>query len=157
MADKTTRFHDVKGNTDVDANYHDNADGTYSLEVWPHQAAVFRVSAGSAAAGQTIKNFSSSGGLSINTGATPTVYTVTTGKTLFITDVYFSTDSATPLLVQVKAGATVILEGYMSTTAPLQIPGVESQKSVGSGVVLSLVFPTVAGKNAAWSIDGFEQ
>ena len=157
MADKTSRIHDVKNNADVDQNYHDNTDTTYSQEIWPRQGATFRTSAGNAAPGQTIKTFSSSGGVSINTGATVTVYTVTPGKTFYPTDIHISTDSATALLVQVKAGSTVILEGYISTTAPLDLAGIESQVGVGSGVVLSIVFPTVAGKNGAWVIFGFEQ
>ena len=116
-----------------------------------------RVSAGAGAAGQSLKTFSSSGGVNINAGATVNVYTVTAGKTLFISDVLISADSATPILVQLKAGATVIMESYVSTTAPLDMTGIETQVAVGAGVALTVVFPTAAGKNGSYFIAGFEQ
>ena len=133
------------------------SDGSHVLQIQSVQGAVGRVSAGAGAPGQSLKTFSSSGGVSINSGATVNVYTTTAGKTLYITDLYISADSAAPILVQVKAGATVIFEGYVSTTAPMDMTGIETQPNCGSGVALTIVFPTAAGKNGSYFIGGFEQ
>lgn len=120
-------------------------------------ASPLRVTAGGPALGQTIKAFSSSGGVSINAGATAISYAVTTGKTLYITDIDISTDSTAAILVQLKAGAAVIGEKFISTTAAWEMVGIESQPTIGSAVVLTLVFPTAAGKNGAYIVTGFEQ
>jgi hypothetical protein len=120
-------------------------------------AAVLMSTAGGPAPGQTIKSFTSSGGVSINTGATAISYTVTTGKTLFITDIDVSTDSATPILVQLKAGSNVVVEKYISTTCPLELDGIESQPTVASAQVFTLVFPTASGKNGTYFVSGYEQ
>ena len=118
---------------------------------------VFKFSAGGPGVGQAIKQVNSAGGVSINTGYTGTIYTVTAGKTLYITDVQISCDSATATLAQLKAGATVIYENYISTTGPWTALGIESQPTVGAGVALSLVIATQAGHNATYFVAGFEQ
>lgn len=157
MADKQFNEYDDISKTNIAANMHDNADGSFSMETWPRIGANTRVTAGGAAPGQSIKAFSSSGGVPINAGATINVYTVTSGKTLFLTDISVSTDSAASFLFQIKAGAVVIKEGFVSATAPFAFAGIESQPSIGSGVTISIVFPTVVGKNAAFFLSAFEQ
>lgn len=119
--------------------------------------AVQRQTAGSAAPNQTIKTFSSSGGVSINTGGTTTVYTVTAGKTFYITDIFIATDNATPALTQVKAGATVVAESYLSTTQAINMLAIESQPAVAGGVAITITWPTATGKNGSYFIAGFEQ
>jgi len=120
-------------------------------------SAVTKVTAGGAGPGQSIKTFSSSGGVSIATGATTISYTVTTGKTLYITDIDVSTSSATAVLVQIKAGSTVIAERYISTTNSWSSIGIESQPTVGSAIVMTLVFGTSSGSSGAYFIGGYEQ
>ena len=126
-------------------------------KIIPVLGSTFRVNAGAMAPGQSIKTFSSSGAIGINAGATSNVYTVTAAKTLYITDILLSTDSAAAFLVQIKAGATVIFEKYISTTADFNMTGIESQDGVAGGVLLTVVWPTVAGKNGTFKISGFEQ
>ncbi|MGK4422336.1 hypothetical protein ACSLVQ_29220, partial [Klebsiella pneumoniae] len=67
------------------------------------------------------------------------------------------TDSTIPVLWQLKAGAVVIQEGFITNTAPLSAIGIETQDAVAGGVALSLVFGTSAGKNATYKLRGFEQ
>lgn len=118
---------------------------------------VMKFTAGGAGAAQSIKSWSSSGGASISTGLTVISYTVTTGKTLYITDIDVSTDDSSPVLAQLKAGSTVVAERFISTTNSWSSIGIESQPTVGSGVVLTLVLAAASGKNAAYYVGGFEQ
>lgn len=126
----------------------------------PVLGSVQKGTAGAAAPDQTLKQFSSSGGVSINTGATVALYTVTAGKTFFITDIMITGNAATAgqVLCQIKQASTVIWEGYMKTdTQPLEIPGIETQPSAPGGSAVSLVIGTLTGGTAAYFIAGFEQ
>src|SRR5258708_5433260 len=73
--------------------------------------------AGSAAPDQTLKLFSSNGGASLAAGLAAALYTVTVGKTFYITDIIVTGNNATPvqILVNIKQGSTVIWEGYIKT------------------------------------------
>jgi hypothetical protein len=132
------------------------SDGVNAQPLSISASGVMKITAGGPGAGQSIKTFSSSGGVSINAGATVISYTVTAGKTLYITDIDISADNVSAILVQLKAGGVVIGEKYISTTAAWEMVGIESQMTVGSGIALTLVFPTVAGKNGAYVVTGFE-
>jgi hypothetical protein len=116
--------------------------------------------AGAGAPDQSLKTFSSSGGTSIASGANVALYTVTAGKTFYLTDVVVTGNAATAgqVLVQLKAGSTVIWEAYMKTdTQPIEVPGMETQAQAAGGLALSLVIGTLSGGTAAYYIAGFEQ
>lgn len=151
----------AQARTDDNGNYAVYCDSTNNATTVKLDAnnnlPVARMTAGGLAPGQTLKTFNSSGGVSINAGATVALYTVTTGKTLLISDLEISTDSTIPVLWQLKAGAVVIQEGFITNTAPLSAIGIETQDAVAGGVALSLVFGTSAGKNATYKLRGFEQ
>lgn len=126
----------------------------------PVTGSVTKGTAGAAAPDQTLKQFSSSGGVSINTGATVALYTVTAGKTFYATDIVITGNAgtATQFLVQLKQGTTVIFEGYCKTdTEPLDLPGIETQPQAPGGAALTLVFGTGTSTTAAYFIGGFEQ
>lgn len=149
------------GNTDLADNVASGAavrlPATVSI---PATGSTGKQTAGGPAPDQTIKQFSSSGGVSIATGATVALYTVTAGKTFFLTDIEVTGNAATAgqVLVQLKAGSTVIWEGYMKTdTQPIEIPGIESQPQAAGGLALSLVIGALSGGSAAYNIGGFEQ
>ncbi len=66
--------------------------------------------------------------------------------------------TATQFLVQLKQGSTVIFEGYCKTdTAPVELPGLETQPSAPGGTALSLVLGTGASSTATYYIAGYEQ
>ena|ERR1700752_426495 len=113
--------------------------------------------AGNEAPGQTRKVFSSNGGVNINAGATVNLYIVTAGKLFYLTDVHISTDSSTPILVQVTDAGVSIFEGWASTTAPLDIQGIETQPTCAAGDQLAIIFPAAATKHAAYLVSGWEQ
>lgn len=115
-----------------------------------------RVSPGGPAPGQSVNNFSSSGGDAGNT--TRNLYTVTTGKTGRVTDINISTDDTTARLVQLLAGATVIFEDLVVSGAPLRLPDLASKPSAASAVVLALVLPApTSGKKFYWYVGTMEQ
>jgi len=117
-----------------------------------------RVSAGNAAVGQSILSFTSSGGISLTGGPSTDIYTVSAGKTFFITDIYITVnETTTPQLVQLKAAGVVILEAFTMSTLPFDVVGIESQASVAGGAHLSIQWPSDSGKLGAYFIAGFEQ
>ena len=127
---------------------------------FPVTGATAKSTAGAGAPDQTLKQFSSSGGVSINTGATVSLYTPTIGKTFYATDIMITGNAATAgqVLCQLKSGTTVIWEGYMKTdTQPIEIPGLETQPQGPGGAALTLVIGTLSGGSAAYFISGFEQ
>jgi hypothetical protein len=126
----------------------------------PLTGSVAKSTAGAAAPDQTLKTFSSSGGVSIATGATVNLYTVSAGKTFYITDIVLTGNATTPTqyLVQIKAGATVIWEGYVKTdTEPIEVPGLETQPQGAGGSQISIVFATASGTTATYYVAGYEQ
>jgi|SRR5579864_2947388 len=126
----------------------------------PVTGAIAKSTAGAGAPDQTLKQFSSSGGVSINTGATVALYTPTAGKTFYATDIVITGNASTAgqVLCQLKSGSTVIWEGYMKTdTQPIEIPGIETQPQAPGGAALTLVIGTLSGGTAAYFIGGFEQ
>lgn len=149
------------GNTDLGDNVVSGAPVRLPLTASvPVTGATAKSTAGAGAPDQTLKQFSSSGGVGIGTGATVALYTPTAGKTFFATDIIITGNAATAgqVLCQLKSGTTVIWEGYMKTdTQPLEIPGLETQPQAPGGAALTLVIGTLSGGTAAYFIGGFEQ
>ena len=134
----------------------DNGDGTYSIATSP-VGGVQKVNAGFMGAGQTAK--SAAGQLSVNAvSATITLNTVTTGKSYYITDICFTTDSASAIDVQIKAGSTIIFETHVLSTAPCNAVGIETQPLATTGQVVTLfVSNSSVGKSLGFFVSGFEQ
>lgn len=127
-----------------------------SNPVTPTDGSTFRMNAGSTAPGQSLKSFT--GTISIASGATVALETVATGKTLFITDIYISGNTATQFSANVQANAANIVCCFVKgDTGPVQLTGIESQPSAGSGTAVQIVFGTAAATTACWLISGFEQ
>lgn len=141
-------------------HYADNTGlGTdYSEEVVIGAAAgaTLRTNAGGPAPGQSNKTYV--GNPSVATGATVVLETVATGKTLYITDIYVGSNTATPFLVQIQAAGTMIFYGYCKgDTGPISMPGIETQPSAASATSVQVIFGTAAATSAAFLISGVEQ
>ena len=141
--------------------YKDMLDGTFA----PIVAAVSvgssinsniqRTTAGALAPGQTAKQIA--GTVSINTGATVTINTVTATKTFYITDIHLATDSTASVDVKIRAAGSTIFETFLLNTAPCDVIGIETQPFGVSGQVVDMLLPTIAGKNVNYFISGYEQ
>jgi hypothetical protein len=119
-----------------------------------------RVNAGFTANGQTIKTFVVKQALSASATTTVPLEAVTTGKTLVITDIYIGWMGTVQAEdVQITAAGTPIFRGVCKgDTAPIQMPGMESQPNASSGQQVNLVFPAVTGAPNGYAfIGGFEQ
>ena len=120
---------------------------------------VMKTNAGSVAPGQTLKTFVAKVALSATVPTTVTLETVTAGKTFYLTDVYLSHDSAQVIDTRIQANGVDILRAPIKgDTAPLQMTGIESQPSVASGQLLTVLYPiTATPPNAYLNVCGFEQ
>ncbi len=118
---------------------------------------VQRMTAGFAAAGQTIKQ--ATGNLSVNAvSATAPINTVTAGKTYYITDMSFTTDSSTAIDVQVQAAGVTIFETHVISTAPCVAVGMETQPFGTTGQAVRIfVSNNSTGKSLNFYVSGFEQ
>ncbi len=117
-----------------------------------------RVSAGGAAPGQSIKTFVGKVALSASAPTTQPLYTVTAGKSLLITDVFISHDSATVLDTRLQANSVDLIRAPIKgDTAPLTLMGIESQPTAVSGAALQIVWPIAAGApNGFFFVAGIE-
>lgn len=119
---------------------------------------VQRVSAGFMAPGQTAKQYTGKNATSTTLATTITLETVTAGKTYYMTDISIFTDSTTSIDGSINAGGTPIYRFGTSTTAPLQMAGMETQPYGSSGQTVVLVLPpTTSVQNVWFNVAGFEQ
>jgi hypothetical protein len=125
----------------------DPANGTSSL----------RVTAGGIAPGQTAKTFTGKVALSGGGATTVSLYTVTTGKTLIITDIYLSTDGAQDIGVQIQAAGTAVFYILCRDSAPCQMPGMDTGPIGTTGQAMTIVFPTSTNSNGFYYVAGVEQ
>jgi hypothetical protein len=111
---------------------------------------------------QTIKTFT--GSVTTQTGATTvtTLYTVTTGKTFYITDFVSCNNSTNPSTVSLNSsiapGASPIIIGHSQSTAPFNAIDIASEPFVAGG--LPLVFQagqTSAATSVTYFVAGYEQ
>ena len=118
---------------------------------------VQRVSAGFMAPGQVAKQLA--GNLvTTSNGATVTIDTVTTGKTFYITDVVVTSNVSTPLDFQIQSAGVVIFESHVSSTAPINAEGIETQPFATSGQLCRVfVSNSVAASSLNIDVYGFEQ
>lgn len=124
----------------------------------PGGTGVQRVSAGFMAAGQTAKQYVGRQSTSTTAATTVTLETVASGKTFYITDINMFTDLATPIDGSIQAGGTPIFYFGVSTTAPVDACGMETQPYATTGQVVTLNLPQTTAVQKVWyNIYGFEQ
>jgi hypothetical protein len=139
----------------------DNPDAgglTAALEVYPQTGAVQRITAGGAAPGQTLKQFSFKVALSASVTTTQSLYTVTAGKTFYATDIFLSHDSAVVIDTRIQAaGADIFRAPVKGDTAPCQFAGMDTGPQGSAGQALTVLYPVTAGPpNGYGYISGFE-
>jgi hypothetical protein len=125
----------------------------------PVTGSVQKGTAGAAAPDQTLKQFhAADGGLSIASGATAALYTVTAGKTFYVTDIQITANTATQFEAKLQAaGTTQWNSNVKGDTAPIDLPGIETQPQFAGGQAVTLVFPATSATNAWYYIAGYEQ
>ena len=133
------------------------APGERALYEWAAQGSTIRSNAGGPAAGQSNKTFTGTS-VTLTSGATIALETVAAGKTLYITDIYVGSNSATQFSVLIQqAGVTIFSGMCKGDTGPLQMPGIETQPSAPAGAAVTLVLGTAAATVASFFISGIEQ
>lgn len=118
-----------------------------------------RITAGGPGAGQSLKTYTGKQALSATLTTTINLETVTAGKNFYITDIYLSHDSNIAIDYQIQAaGVTIFRAAVKGDTAPVQMPGIETQPLSTSGQAVTLVIAAAAGPpNAFFYIAGYEQ
>ena len=127
--------------------------------------AVQRGTAGAAAPGQTLKQFTSpSGGvalanpLTVKLTANSSDYTVTNGKTFYCTDLHITGSFTAALEYQLLAAGSIIMQGFCKgDTGPVSAFGIETQAQAASGQLVQLKFIGLAVNNVGWFLSGYEQ
>ncbi|HLG72146.1 MAG TPA: hypothetical protein VFE42_20700 [Chloroflexota bacterium] len=128
------------------------------VDTTPLQGSVQRVTAGLIAPGQTVKQFTGKQASSTSGPTTVPLETVTAGKTFIITDIFVGCDSTTAVDIQITAGGSPIFRGHLSTTASIQMAGMETQPNATAGQQVNLVLPqTAAVQQFTFFISGVEQ
>lgn len=115
---------------------------------------VVRVTGGPPADGQTAKAFV--GSVSVASGATVTLETVTAGKTLYITDIIATSSTGTAFDIQIKAGSAVIFQAHVFNTAPVDACGLDTQPQAAGGAQVTLVAGVAGGTTLDYNIFGYE-
>jgi len=119
---------------------------------------VQRVTAGPGADQQRLFQVCSSGGIDTTTSGAQAIRTTNTGQTFYITDISITADyagNATKLIQLEISGGVIVFEAYVSTTAPIDMPGLETQIQVPSNSVLAIKWGAQAG-HIAFFISGYE-
>lgn len=120
-----------------------------------------RASAGGAAIGQTLQQFTGNPALSTTLTTTVSLFTVPAGKTFYVTDIYVSSNSSIAFLAQIQAAGTAIFFGYCKgDTGPIELPGIETQPQAAAGQAVTLVLGAVTGGSSpvgSYYISGFVQ
>lgn len=120
-------------------------------------APTLRMSAGGAADGQTVSQFTANPSLAsgYNSG---TILTPAAGTTFYMTDISITANTATPFLAQVQANGVTIWQAYVKgDTGPVIVSGLETQPQCPAGQALTLVLGTAAATTAAVFLAGFAQ
>src|SRR6266446_3945008 len=105
---------------------------------------ITRVTAGPGADQQSLFQVSSSGGIATNTAGAQAIRTTNPGKTFYITDFALTADFANtaPKLIQLEiSGGIIVFEAFVSNTAPIDMPGMETQIQVPSNSILAIKWP----------------
>jgi hypothetical protein len=117
---------------------------------------VTRVTAGPGADQQQLFRVSSNGSIDTTNAGAQAIRTTNAGQTFYITDISITADYAgnAVKLIQLEiSGGTIVFEAFVSTTAPIDMPGLETQ--VPSNSILAIKWPAQAG-HIAFFIAGYE-
>lgn len=113
-------------------------------------------------AGQVRKTFTGTIATSTTVTVAATLYTVTAGKTFYLTDVSFCNNSANSSLVSVNASASLntayIMEGHSQSTSPYVMTNIGTEPSVAGGTpITAQAALTTVATTVSYFIAGYEQ
>lgn len=152
---------------EIDNEVFDQANQAVKTEVFGGQSAVTQapvlVTQAPKAPFQTMKTFT--GTLTTSTSAavvSPTLYTVTTGKTFYLTDVIICNNTANAAQVSINgsitAGANPVLIAHALNTAPLDAINIGTEPSVAAGTPVTVqALQTLAITTLTYFVAGYEQ
>lgn len=123
--------------------------------------AVQRSSAGQKAPGQTLMTFS---GMQTFTATVTTIalYTPTTGKNFYLTDLNLTSDVASGVNTDIQlitgTTASVLFRTSVHSLAPVTVTGIESQPVAAGAVPMNMVIASAATvSHLWWNIAGWEE
>jgi hypothetical protein len=117
-------------------------------------ATIVRTTGGPPAPGQTVKQFV--GSVSVASGATVNLYTVTAGKTFYITDIIATSSGSTAFDIQVQAAGVAIFQAHVFNTAPVDACGMDTQPQAAGGQLVRIVAGTASGTTLDYNVYGYE-
>lgn len=120
---------------------------------------ITRVTAGPGADQQQLFQVTTTGGISTTNAGAQALRTTNPGKTFYITDLSITADysNAASHLIQLEiSGGIIVFEAYLSNTAPIDMPGMETQIQVPANSILAIKWPAQSG-NIAVFVAGYEQ
>lgn len=111
---------------------------------------------------QTLKSWTGTISTSTTSTTVVTLYTVTSGKTFYLTDFVCCNNNASPAQVSVNAsttpGSSPVFIGHTINTAPLEALNIGSEPSVTGGSTLTFQCgPTGSSTTVTYFIAGYEQ
>jgi len=111
---------------------------------------------------QTMKTFCGTITTSTTLTVAATLYTVTAGKTFYLTDIAFTNNSTNASLVSVNASASLntnpIINGHAINTSPFEMTNIGTEPSVGSAVpVTAQAGMTAVITTIGYFVAGYEQ
>ena len=111
---------------------------------------------------QTMKTFTGTLATSTTVSTSATLYTVTAGKTFYITDVIVCNNTANAAQTSVNAsgtlGASPVLIGHSLNTAPFDCTNIGTEPSVSGGTPVTFQSLTTAAiTTLTYFIAGYEQ
>ena len=111
---------------------------------------------------QTMKTFTGTLTTATGTATSATLYTVSSGKTFYITDVIVCNNTANAAQVSVNASATLgaspVMIGHALNTAPFDAVNIGTEPSVSSGTPVTFQsLATTAATVLTYFVSGYEQ
>jgi hypothetical protein len=114
-----------------------------------------KVNPGGLAVGQTLKTYVAriTAGAGITTLA---LWTVTAGKTLYVTDIFIDSDGAAMKDIRLQAAAVDIWRQQVRDLVPCRSPAIETQPQAAAAQAVTLVIP-IGAENYDIVVLGYEQ
>jgi hypothetical protein len=111
---------------------------------------------------QTMKNFTGTITTSTSVTVAATLYTVTTGKTFYLTDVAFCNNSANVSQVSVNASASLntapVIIGHSLNTSPFELTNIGTEPSIAGGTAITAqTGVTTTATTVTYFVAGYEQ
>lgn len=107
---------------------------------------------------QTVKTFTGRTQMAAGATTAVTLYTVTAGKTFYLTDLSLFTESTAGLDVQFQVAGSATLRAVVAAGGPAVLTGLGTSVSANSGQVVRLLLPIDASTNYVdHFVAGYEQ